>query len=421
MTTPSPAYGALVPYGDPTWYQGLSSPYYKQTHVDFRAKVRDFVEKELMPHVHTWDEEGTYPHDLHKKAYDAGILAAIWPAEYGGTPPPDFDAFHDFILHDELARCGGGGILWAVFLSFGISLPPVINWGTQEMRDRVARRVITGDAIMALAVSEPYAGSDVAGLRTTADLSPCGKFFIVNGEKKFITSGIKATFYTVAVRTGKGKGVSLLLMEKGMPGLTARRMKTQGWLTSNTAYLVFENVKVPVSNLIGKENEGFKYIMYNFNHERFVLATTSNRFARVCLEEAFEYARLRKAFGKTLLEQPVIRQKIGEMSRQVEATHSLLEQVAYQMKSKIPDDRLGGLVALAKVQATKTFEFCAREASQILGGNSCIRGGRGDKVERLYREVRTNAIGGGSEEILLDLAVRLGIKMQTTMTKKAKL
>eukprot|EP01113_Clastostelium_recurvatum_P047951 TRINITY_DN8630_c0_g1_i2.p1 TRINITY_DN8630_c0_g1~~TRINITY_DN8630_c0_g1_i2.p1 ORF type:complete len:422 (+),score=71.29 TRINITY_DN8630_c0_g1_i2:92-1357(+) len=421
MSAPSPAYGALVPYGDPTWYQGLSSPYYKQTHIEFRAKVRDFVEKELMPHVHTWDEEGTYPHDLHKKAYDAGILAAIWPVEYGGTPPPDFDTFHDFILHDELARCGGGGILWAVFLSFGISLPPVINWGTQEMRDRVARRVITGDAIMALAVSEPYAGSDVAGLRTTADLSPCGKFFIVNGEKKFITSGIKATFFTVAVRTGKGKGVSLLLMEKGMPGLTARRMKTQGWLTSNTAYLVFENVKVPVSNLIGKENEGFKYIMYNFNHERFVLATTSNRFARVCLEEAFEYARLRKAFGKTLLEQPVIRQKIGEMSRQVEATHSLLEQVAYQMKSKIPDDRLGGLVALAKVQATKTFEFCAREASQILGGNSCIRGGRGDKVERLYREVRTNAIGGGSEEILLDLAVRLGIKMQATMTKKAKL
>eukprot|EP01113_Clastostelium_recurvatum_P047953 TRINITY_DN8630_c0_g1_i4.p1 TRINITY_DN8630_c0_g1~~TRINITY_DN8630_c0_g1_i4.p1 ORF type:complete len:196 (+),score=29.74 TRINITY_DN8630_c0_g1_i4:92-679(+) len=165
MSAPSPAYGALVPYGDPTWYQGLSSPYYKQTHIEFRAKVRDFVEKELMPHVHTWDEEGTYPHDLHKKAYDAGILAAIWPVEYGGTPPPDFDTFHDFILHDELARCGGGGILWAVFLSFGISLPPVINWGTQEMRDRVARRVITGDAIMALAVSEPYAGSDVAGLR----------------------------------------------------------------------------------------------------------------------------------------------------------------------------------------------------------------------------------------------------------------
>eukprot|EP01112_Ceratiomyxa_fruticulosa_P002087 TRINITY_DN1221_c0_g1_i1.p1 TRINITY_DN1221_c0_g1~~TRINITY_DN1221_c0_g1_i1.p1 ORF type:complete len:459 (-),score=118.76 TRINITY_DN1221_c0_g1_i1:87-1343(-) len=404
----SERFGSPTPYGDPYWYQGYASPYYNESHVAFRAKVRAFVDKEIMPNVHQWDEEGTYPPELHKKAYDAGLLAAIWPVEYGGTPPPNFDSFHDLILIDELARCGGGGVLWAVFFSFGISLPPVLNWGNKELKEKIAKPVITGQKIMALAVSEPYAGSDVAGLRTTAVLSPDGSHYIINGEKKFITSGCKADFYTVAARTGKG--VSVFILEKTMEGVTARRMKTQGWLTSNTAYLTFENVKVPKENLIGKENEGFKYIMYNFNHERFVLAAMSNRYARVCLEEAYEYARVRKVFGKTLIEQPVIRQKIGEMGRQVEATHALLEQIAFQMKQKVPDSQLGGLIALTKVQATKTFEFCAREASQVLGGNSCVRGGKGDKVERLYREVRVNAIGGGSEEILLDLAVRQMMK-----------
>jgi len=413
-------FGEQVPFGDPYWYQGCESPYYKPTHHKFRELVRAFVEKEIMPFCHDWDEAGTYPPELHKKAYDAGVLAAMWPKEFGGTPPEDVDAFHDLILVDELSRCGAGGVLWAVFLSFGIALPPILNVGSQYLKDKVARDIITGKKIMALAVSEPYAGSDVSGLRTTAVRE--GDHYIVNGEKKFITSGMKADYYTVAVRTGgEGMGgVSLLLIERDTPGVTPRRMKTQGWWISNTAYITFENVKVPVKNLIGKENDGFKSIMYNFNHERFVLAATSNRYARVCLEDAWKYAKVRVAFGKPLIEQPVIRQKLAEMARQVESTHALLEQIAFQMKSKVPDMRLGGIIALTKVQATKTFEFCAREASQILGGNSCIRGGKGERIERLYREVRTNAIGGGSEEILLDLAIRQSLRMQQDQ-KKAKL
>lgn len=146
--------------------------------------------------------------------------------------------------------------------------------------------------------------------------------------------------------------------------------------------------------------------MKNFNHERFIFCVSSCRWARVCLEEAIKYAKVRKTFGKRLVDHPVIRLKIAEMIRQIEATHALIEQIAYQVCNKIEEAKLGGIVALAKVQATKTFEFCAREASQILGGASCIRGGPGEKIERLYREVRVNAIAGGSEEILLDLGVR---------------
>ena len=349
---------------------------------------------------------GTFPPELHEKAYRAGIYGAIWPEEFGGTPPKDFDAFHDLILVDELSRCAAGGVLWSCFFCFGIALPPVLKTGSDYLKNKVARDVITGKKIMCLAVTEPYAGSDVAGLQTTAVRD--GDYYIVNGAKKFITGGMKADYFTTAVRTGgEGMGgVSLILIEKDMPGITLRRMKTQGWWISNTAYITFENVRVPAKNLIGVENKGFYAIMNNFNHERFVLAAMSNRYARVCLEESIKYARVRKTFNKRLIDHQVIRHKIADMAREVESCHALVENVAYQMSCGVDDSHISGLIALLKVNATKTMEFCAREASQIFGGNSYIRGGQGEKVERLYREVRVNAIGGGSEEILIGLAMK---------------
>ena len=398
-----------IPYSEPYWYsEQYKSPYYTEAHKRFAKKVRDFVDKELAPFSGQWDEAGEYPRELHQKAYAAGILGANWPVEFGGTPPEGgkFDAFHDLIFHDELARCGAGGVLTGLFFTLGIALPPILRFGSDFLKQKYARRAITGETIMALAVTEPYAGSDVAALQTTARRE--GNFYIVNGEKKFISSGTRADYMTVAVRTGgEGHGgISMLVIERNTPGLTTRRMKTQGWWASSTAYVTFEDVKVPVENLIGKENEGFKYIMYNFNHERFIGVACCNRSSRICVEDAISYARKRKTFGKRLADHPVIRTKIAEMVRHVETTHALLETIAYQMSQGVPDSLLGGMIGLAKVQATRTLEFCAREASQILGGASCIRGGQGERIERIYREVRINAIGGGSEEVLLDLVAR---------------
>jgi len=209
------------------------------------------------------------------------------------------------------------------------------------------------------------------------------------------------------VRTGGPglNGVSILLIDSKLPGVTVRRLKTQGWWISNTAYITFEDVKVPVSHLIGKENGGFLPIMTNFTHERFSLAVMSNRYARSCLEDAIKFGRVRQTFGKRLVDHQVIRHKLAEMIMRIEGTHAFMEQIAYQY-SRGKMDQAAGPTALLKVMATKTMEFCAREASQILGGNSYIRGGHGSRVERLYREVRVNAIGGGSEEIMLDLAMR---------------
>jgi len=297
------------------------------------------------------------------------------------------------------------GVIASCFLACSIGLPPILNVGSQAMKDRVARDIITGQKMIALAITEPWAGSDVAAIQTTAVLSSDGTHYIVNGQKKFITNGGYADFFTTAVRTGKEGmgGISLLLIERDMPGFTIRRLKTQGWASSSTTHLLFENVKVPVKNLIGKENHGFRAIMINFNHERWVGIVKTIRGCRSCIEEAIKYARLRKTFGKRLVEHQVIRHKIAEMARLTETAFALLETLTFQMQNGID---VSALLALLKVHATKTLEFCAREASQVIGGNSFLKTGPGAIVERIYRDVRVAAIGGGSEEIMLDLAMR---------------
>jgi len=403
----SNSFGTPIAYAEPYWYNGdMKSPYYNETHCEFRQLVRNFIETEVVPNFDEWEKNYDYPREMHEIAYKYGVFGACWPAEYGGTPPRGgFDYFHDLVFWDELARCGGGWLA-ACFLTINIALPPILAVGSDYLKQKVAPPCITGKKIICLCVTEPYAGSDVANIRTTARRE--GNHYIVNGEKKFITSGMKADFFTVAVRTGgEGmNGISLFLLEKGMKGITCRKLETQGWASSNTAFITFDDVKVPVENLIGQENQGFLAIMLNFNHERFAGIAMGVRGARMCIEEAVKYARVRKTFNKRLIDHQVIRHKIAEMARRVESTQAWLEQAAYQMNNNVDPRIIGGTMALLKVQTTQVLEYCAREASQVLGGVSCIRGGIGAKVERIYRDVRTAAIGGGSEEVLRDLAMR---------------
>lgn len=391
--------------------------------MEYRAKVRAFVEKEIMPHTHEWDEKKSLPLELYRKTYEAGILPGVVGSPWAGgmgahldvKGPKDFDYFHELIILDEFGRCGSGGVLWGLLEGVHIGLPPVLNFGSEDLRERCGLRVLRGEATICLCITEPYAGSDVANIRCTAKKSPCGQFYVVDGEKKWITNGVWADYFTVAVRTGGSGmgGISLLLIEKTMPGVQCRRMDCMGVWASGTSFITFENVKVPVGNLIGAENNGFKYIMHNFNHERWGFVVQANRFARVCYEEAFKYAHRRRTFGKRLVEHPVIRAKLADMVRQIDATHHQMENITYQMCT-MPKEQsakaLAGITALAKVQSTKVFEYCAREAAQIFGGASYVRGGQGEKVERLYRDVRAYAIPGGSEEIMMDLGVRQAMK-----------
>ncbi|CAJ0759157.1 17551_t:CDS:2, partial [Entrophospora sp. SA101] len=399
-------FGDLVPHGDPYWYQDFYSPYYNDNHRRVRAAVRVFVEKEIMPYAYEWDEAKRIPKELFIKMADAGILAGV----------VDFDHFAEFVLSDELARCGSGGILWGLTGGLGIGLPPILKFGSEELKKRVVPECLSGHKNICLAITEPYAGSDVANIKTEAKLSDDGQHYIVNGEKKWITNGTFADYFTTAVRTGGPGmgGISLLLIERTMPGVNTRQMLCSGVWSSGTAYITFDDVKVPKRNLVGKENGGFKCIMHNFNHERMGIAIQATRFARVCYEEAMKYAHKRKTFGQKLVDHAVIRNKLAHMARKIEATHAWMETLIYQtnhMSGNEAMTRLGGPIALLKAQSTQTFEYCAREAAQIFGGLAYTRGGQAEKVERLYREVRAYAIPGGSEEIMLDLGVRQSLKV----------
>lgn len=418
-------YGDGFPFGDPAWYQANNTPYYNETHRKIRQQCRDFTEEHIMPFCMDWDEAGEVPREVYQEFAKTSLMPLVlgrpWPEKYIGKCPLGYepDYFHELIVFDELARCGSGGVMWGIAGGMTIGLPPVYHFGSEALNKKVTANVLNGKEIICLAITEPHAGSDVAALRCSAELK--GDHYVLNGEKKWITNGVFADYFTVACRTGdKGMGgISLLLVEKTMPGVTTKKMKCSGVWCSGTTYITFDDVKVPVTNLIGKENKGFKYAMNNFNHERFALCCMTNRFSRVCLEEALKFSSKRKTFGKLLKDHPVIRWKLAEMARLVESTHAWIEQVAYQMNTMTKLEatyKLGGPTALLKVQCTKVFEYCAREAAQVFGGLGYTRGGQGEKVERLSREVRAMAVPGGSEEIMLDL----GIKQQTKIAEMGK-
>ncbi|HAD09431.1 MAG TPA: acyl-CoA dehydrogenase [Porticoccaceae bacterium] len=381
-----------------SWFdQPLSSQYYNEDHESWRYALRQFIDREVAPFVDEWEEAGTFPRELYKKAADVGLSKLGYPEEYGGVDKPDL--FFDIVTSLELARVGGGGVHPSLN-SHSIGLPPIVALGSETMKARIVPEVVNGEKISALAITEPSGGSDVANLKTTARRD--GDHYVVNGSKTFITSGIRADYYTVAVRTGgEGmSGISLLLVEKGMPGFTQTLLDKMGWWSSDTATLYFDNCRVPVENLVGPENKGFAGIMRNFNAERLNIAAMANGLAMVCMDEAVSWARERMTFGHRLMEHQVIRHKIAEMAKRILATQALLEKVTWQMQQgEVPVAEL----SLLKVQSTETMEYCAREAVQIFGGMGFMRG---NKVERIYREVRVYAIGGGSEEIMRDLAAR---------------
>ncbi len=413
-------FGSSSIYAEPGWYQDSPSPYYSQSHIDFRSKCRSFIEAEIIPYVSEWERNKAIPREVAMKLASAGLLQCVaGPKAYSFVSvsgPSKFDYFHELVFIDELARSASGGVLWGLIEGLQIGLPPVINFGSKFLQEKIARECLMGEAAICLCITEPTAGSDVAAIRTTAVKHPSANIYILNGEKKWITNGIFADWFTVAAKTGKNKddsSISLLMVHRSMHGVKTRRMECQGVHSSGTSFVEFDNVHVPCSYLIGTEGEGFKYIMKNFNHERWGFVVQANRFSRVCFEEAFAYARKRTTFGKPLIDHEVIRWKLAEMTRQIESTHAWLEAVTFQMNT-LPFEKamtvLAGPISLMKAHSTKVFEYCAREASQIFGGNAYTQSGLGEKIERLYRDVRAYAIPGGSEEILLDLGMRQALR-----------
>ncbi|HDY6206832.1 TPA: acyl-CoA dehydrogenase family protein [Pseudomonas aeruginosa] len=369
--------------------------YFDESHQLIRDSVRRFVEREVLPYIDEWEEAEEFPRELYLKAGAAGILGIGYPEAYGGSC--EGDLFAKVAASEELMRCGSGGLV-AGLGSLDIGLPPVVKWARPEVRERVVPAVLRGEQIMALAVTEPSGGSDVANLKTRAVRD--GDHYRVSGSKTFITSGVRADYYTVAVRTGgEGfAGISLLLVEKGTAGFSVgRKLKKMGWWASDTAELFFDDCRVPAENLIGVENAGFACIMANFQSERLALAVMANMTAQLALEESLRWAREREAFGKPIGKFQVLRHRLAEMATQLEVSREFTYRQAAKMaagKSVIKE------ISMAKNFATDVADRLTYDAVQVLGGMGYMRE---SLVERLYRDNRILSIGGGSREIMNEI------------------
>ena len=357
--------------------------------------MRRFVERELLPGIEQWEEAESFPRELYLKAGAAGILGIGYPEALGGSH--EGDLFAKVAASEELMRCGSGGVV-AGLGSLDIGLPPIVKWARPEIRARVAPQALSGEKIMALAVTEPGGGSDVASLQTRAVRE--GDCYRVSGSKTFITSGVRADYYTVAVRTGGDGfgGVSLLLIEKGTPGFTiGRSLKKMGWWASDTAELFFDDCLVPVENLIGVENMGFAGIMANFQSERLSLAIMANMTSQLALEESMKWAKEREAFGKPIGKFQVLKHRLAEMATQLEVSREFTYRQAAKMaagKSVIKE------ISMAKNFATDVSDRITYDATQILGGMGFMRE---SLVERLYRDNRILSIGGGTREVMNEI------------------
>lgn len=369
--------------------------YFDPSHQLVRDSVRRFVEREILPDIDQWEEAESFPRELYLKAGAAGILGIGYPEALGGSH--EGDLFAKVAASEELMRCGSGGLV-AGLGSLDIGLPPIVKWARPQVRERVVPQVLSGAKISALAVTEPGGGSDVANLQTRAVRD--GDCYRVTGSKTFITSGVRADFYTVAVRTGAPGfgGISLLLIEKGTPGFSVgRQLKKMGWWASDTAELFFDDCPVPVGNLIGAENMGFACIMGNFQSERLALALMANMTAQLALEESLKWAREREAFGKPIGKFQVIKHRLAEMATALEVSREFTYRQAAKMaagQSVIKE------ISMAKNFATDTSGRITTEAVQILGGLGYMRE---SLVERLYRDNRILSIGGGTREVMNEI------------------
>jgi acyl-CoA dehydrogenase len=381
-------------------------------HESFRDSVRAFVQREIAPHVAAWDEAQTFPRELYARAAQIGLLGLGYPEAYGGTPA---DGWYRLIATEEIARAGSGGLMASLF-SHNIGLPPVLAHGSEALKQRILPDVLAGRRIAALAITEPGGGSDVARLRCSARRD--GPDWLITGDKTFITSGMRADWITLAVRTGGpgAAGVSLIAVPGGTPGLTRTALSKMGWWCSDTAQLHFQDCRVPADHLIGEENTGFRAIMENFNAERLLMSAGANAFANVCYEEALAWARQRQTFGAPLIERQVIRHKLMDMRMRLASTRAWLHDLVQRHEDHVngpdegnapPDPEWVAELCLLKNHATQTMQHCADQAVQILGGMGFMRG---TQSERIYREVKVMMIGGGAEEIMKELAARqLGV------------
>ncbi|WP_376988767.1 acyl-CoA dehydrogenase family protein [Bosea sp. R86505] len=372
------------------------SPYFTEEHEALRDQVRRFVETEIKPHAHAWEEAGFVPREVLRKMGSLGFLGIRYPAEYGGS---EMDTMATVVFAEELGRSTFSGVAITALVHTDMASVHIANAGSNAQRDRLMPAIIAGEKIVAVAVTEPDAGSDVKGIRTTARRE--GDSYVLNGAKVYITNGVHADLYCVAAKTDlaakPSQSVSIFLVEKGTPGFrVARELDKHGWRSSDTAELVFEDCRIPAENLLGQEGRGFYAIMSNFQNERTVIGAMAMGEAQAAIDLTLDYVKTRKAFGAPLWDKQAIRQKLAMLAAKVEAGRQLVYHAAWLDAQ--------GVDATREVSMVKAY--CGELVNEVMYACLQFHGGMGymreSTIERMTRDARVQAIGGGATEVMLE-------------------
>lgn len=381
-------------------------------HQIFRDTLRAFIRKEITPYVDDWEKQGEIDRNVWKKMGDMGLMGLNSPEVYGGL---ELDFYYSLILCEELSYCFSGGFTISALVIQFMSAPYLLKYGSEDLKIRYLKPVIAGDMVSAVAITEPGAGSDVKQIKTTAVRD--GDFYIVNGSKTFITNGYYGDFFITAVKTASDqgtKGISLLLIDSNATGVSSSKINKLGWHASDTAELGFNNVRVPISHLIGMEGEGFRYLMDGLQLERLTAAIHSLATAESAFQYTLDYIAQREAFGKKIQEFQTIRHRIAQMAADIATTKAfvyhccgLQDQNEYAVQE----------CSIAKLQTSELAVNVVNQCLQLFGGYGFTED---YKIARLYRDVRVGTIIGGTSEIMLEIIAKMTIDHVTYQSGKSK-
>ena len=375
--------------------------YFTEEHELFRESLRDFLKKEVVPHIEKWEETGNIERFIWKKFGDMGYFGVAYPEAYGGL---DLDIFYTVILLEELQKINSGGFAAAIWAHAYLAMTHVNKEGNDDIKQRYLTPSITGDKIGCLCITEPFCGSDVAGMRTTAVKK--GDTYVLNGSKTFITNGVYSDYLVVAAKTSPelgNKGMSMFIVDRDTQGVSATKLDKLGWRASDTGEIAFDNVEIPVENLMGEEGKGFPYIMQHFALERLIMGINAHARAEYAIEYAVEYMGQRTAFGTTIDKFQALRHKIADAAAEME----ICKEFNYTVAKRLGEgDYVVKEATMSKLVATKMADKVIYDCLQILGGYGYMEE---YPMARLLRDSRLGPIGGGTSEILKEIIAKMVI------------
>lgn len=379
----------------------MNSMYFTEEHVFFRGSFQDFLQKEVVPHIEKWEKTGNIERFIWEKMGEMGYFGIRYPEVYGGL---ELDLFYTVIFLEELQKINSGGFAAAMWAHAYLAMTHLSKEGNHDQKEKYLRPSITGEKIGCLCITEPFGGSDVGGMRSTAVKK--GDAYVINGSKTFITNGVYSDYLIVAAKTNPelgNKGVSIFIIDRDTPGVSATKLDKLGWRASDTGEIAFDNVEIPAANLMGEENQGFPYIMQHFALERLIMGVNAHARSEWALEYTIQYMKDRTAFGKSISEFQALRHKVAQLSAEVEVCKSFNYQTARRLDQ---GEYVVKEATMSKLIATKVADEVAYECLQLLGGYGYMED---YPMARLLRDSRLGPIGGGTSEILREIIAKMVI------------